>query len=261
MAIFTRRDVLRYTAGRMLVAVSLAAVLTWTLASLYFGTDPQLNVTVGSVVSSAITIAIVISALVTAGLSYRSGLLMRQLSHARVELARLAATDSLTGLLNRRGFDEAAGIAHSQARKSDSNIAALVCDIDRFKSINDRFGHDVGDLVLQRIGGLLGDFASGRRLVAARHGGEEFVVFMTGASRQMAAQYAEDLRKTCEGMELIVGDDKVRVTVSIGFATAPASNDFSGLMRAADTALYAAKHRGRNRIAEAFDNRPSPMAA
>jgi len=261
MAIDTHRDVLRHTAGRTAVAVSLAVVLTWAMTYFYFGTDPDLKVTVGFVERAAIFIAIVISAILTCGLSYRSAMVMKQLSQARVELARVAATDNLTGLFNRRGFDEAAGHAQDEARTTGANIAVLMCDIDRFKTINDRFGHEVGDDVLQALGQVLGDFGKQHRLIVARHGGEEFAVFMTGVTRQQAAKYAEDLRQRCSAKEVTAGDSNVRITVSVGYAMASASTTHSALMRAADVALYAAKHRGRNQVAEAYDGRATHFAA
>ena len=129
------------------------------MAVMQFGTDPNATVRAGFVTNSVIMIGIVVSALLTAGLSYRSALVMRELALARAELLRISCTDQLTGLLNRRGFDEAAISALTKAHEANLTTTVLMCDIDRFKTINDRFGHEFGDKVLIAIGDVLRSFA------------------------------------------------------------------------------------------------------
>ncbi|MGY4597104.1 diguanylate cyclase (GGDEF)-like protein [Bradyrhizobium sp. GM22.5] len=126
-----------------------------------------------------------------------------------------------------------------------------MCDIDRFKAINDQFGHDFGDKVLIAVAQVLCSFAERRQMLVARHGGEEFAVVMTGVSRERAAQYAEDLRQACAA-EVVVGEGaSTNVTISIGLAQSHGEMDLGKVMRMADQALYAAKHRGRNRVVRA----------
>ena len=108
--IATRGDALRHTAGRIAVAVSLTVVMTAATMLLQLGTDLNASVGVGEVIFSTIGAAVAISALLAGGLSFRSALLMRDLTLARSELARISHTDQLTGLLNRRGFDAAAAL-------------------------------------------------------------------------------------------------------------------------------------------------------
>jgi predicted signal transduction protein with EAL and GGDEF domain len=141
----THGDVLRHTAGRVVVAVSLTVVLSCSMTVMQFGTDPNATVRAGFVTTSVIMIGIIVSALLTAGLSYRSALVMRDLALTRAELLRISCTDQLTGLLNRRGFDDAAISALTEAHKANLTATILMCDIDRFKTINDRFGHEFGD--------------------------------------------------------------------------------------------------------------------
>jgi diguanylate cyclase (GGDEF)-like protein len=249
--IITHSDALRHTAVRSAVSVGLTVVLTLALCLLQFGPDPEAFIRAGFVTKSSIMISMIISGLLTAGLSYRSALVMRELTRARAELQRISGTDQLTGLLNRRGFDQAAESALTKGRDAKLPTAVLMCDIDRFKAINDQFGHEFGDKVLIAISEVLGSFAERRQMLVARHGGEEFAVLMTGVSKERAAQYAEELRQACAAKEISSEETSACVTISIGLAECHSETDLAKVMRMADQALYAAKHRGRNRVVRA----------
>ena len=249
--IITHRDALRHTAGRSAVSVGLTVLLTLSLCLSQFGSDPDALVRAGFVTKSSIMISITISGLLTAGLSYRSALMMRDLAVTRAELQRISGTDQLTGLLNRRGFDQAAESALTKARDANLPATVLMCDIDRFKAINDQFGHEFGDKVLIAIAEVLRSFAERIPTVVARHGGEEFAILMTGVSKDRAAQCAEELRQACAAKEISNEESWARVTISIGVAECRSETDLAKVMRMADQALYAAKHRGRNRVVRA----------
>jgi diguanylate cyclase (GGDEF)-like protein len=249
--ITTHGDVLRHTARRVAVAVGLSVVITAVTTLLHHGTDMDASVSTGSVLLSSIIAAAAISTLIAGLLVYRSTLLMQQLTLARGELARIAHTDQLTGLLNRRGFDEAANVALRSARDASLQTVVFMCDIDRFKSINDRFGHEFGDKVLGAIADVLRLFAEKERLVVARHGGEEFAALITGITREQAAQFAEELRRACAAREVSSGDISARVTISIGFTVTYGEIELAKIMRIADQALYTAKNRGRDRVVRA----------
>jgi diguanylate cyclase (GGDEF)-like protein len=249
--IITHSDALRHTARRSAVSVGLTVILTLALCLLQFGPDPEAFVRVGFVTKSSIMISMIISGLLTAGLSYRSALVMRELTRTRAELQRISGTDQLTGLLNRRGFDQAAESALARARNANLPTTVLMCDIDRFKAINDQFGHEFGDKVLIAIAEVLRSFAKRRQMLVARHGGEEFAVLMTGLSKERAVQYAEELRQACAAEEISSEESSACVTISIGLAECHPETDLSKVMRMADQALYAAKHRGRNRVVRA----------
>jgi diguanylate cyclase (GGDEF)-like protein len=155
----------------------------------------------------------------------------------RARLHHLASHDPLTGVRNRRGFDDAVA-AHRE-------VALLVCDLDHFKQVNDRYGHELGDEVLARFGELLRELAR-ESDVPIRLGGEEFCVVLPGTDHDGGLRAAERLRlATMERLsELVPGG----VTVSVGVAaTASGVLDARGLMAAADRGLYAAKAAGRNR--------------
>jgi diguanylate cyclase (GGDEF)-like protein len=161
-------------------------------------------------------------------------------------LARLAdeaRTDPLTGLLNRRGFDEHALVELAHARRERHSVALASIDIDHFKHVNDEWGHDIGDRVLARLGTILA--AQSRDIdVVARVGGEEFVVLMPGCEASDAAAFTDRVRRS-----LAAADDSelptVRVSAGVTAATAPA--DIAPLLRRADSALYEAKRAGRDR--------------
>jgi diguanylate cyclase (GGDEF)-like protein len=122
-----------------------------------------------------------------------------------------------------------------------------MCDIDRFKSINDQFGHEFGDRVLAEIGGILRCFAEVNDLLIARHGGEEFAVLLVGVDAEQAVRHAETLRDLCS-TNVVLDNVSAQITVSIGLTAHLGETDLSSIMRCADQALYQAKERGRNRV-------------
>ncbi|HEY5288331.1 MAG TPA: diguanylate cyclase [Solirubrobacteraceae bacterium] len=167
----------------------------------------------------------------------------------RVELliSRLydaARTDALTSLTNRRGFRELLDLELERARRGETEMTVLVGDLDRFKEVNDRAGHQVGDDALQRVARLLEE---GKRQVdsAARVGGEEFALILPDSGADSAFVLAERLRSALAGE---FAEDSVAITISFGLATYPEHGETAAsLLRAADEALYAAKDSGRNR--------------
>jgi diguanylate cyclase (GGDEF)-like protein/putative nucleotidyltransferase with HDIG domain len=167
----------------------------------------------------------------------------------RVELliSRLydtARTDALTSLANRRGFRELLDLELERARRGETEMTVLVGDLDRFKEVNDRSGHQVGDVALQRVARLLNE---GKRQVdsAARVGGEEFALILPDSGADGAFVLAERLRSSLAGE---FAEDSVAITISFGLATYPEHGETAAsLLRAADEALYAAKDSGRNR--------------
>ncbi len=169
----------------------------------------------------------------------------------RGELHLLATTDALTKLANRRTIAEQAARLFEKARQTTQPLSVAVIDIDHFKRINDKYGHDAGDLVLTRVAGILNENVRGTQLVG-RQGGEEFVALFEDANALEAQAAAERLRAAVADATQPLGEPLETVTVSIGVATISASDaSFDELLRRADRALYAAKLAGRNRVAEA----------
>lgn len=249
--ITTRGDVLRHTAKRAGLAVGLTVIMTAAITVMDLGTDLNAPVSTGYVMFTSIVAAAAISSLLAGMLIYRSALLMQQLTSMRAELTRISETDQLTGLLNRRGFDAAAIAALKSAASARLPVAIFMCDIDHFKSINDRFGHQFGDRVLATAAGELRRFADRHGALVARHGGEEFAALMTGVSHEQAAKYAEDIRQACAAMEIATAEVSAQVTISIGFTVMQGEANLAEIMRIADQALYTAKRRGRDRVVRA----------
>ncbi len=179
-----------------------------------------------------------------------SGKIIRMaLEHEAIqhEMMRQARTDPLTGLLNRRAFREEV-LRHTGRTEQETLPATLVfVDLDHFKTVNDRFGHEVGDEVLRRTASLLRETFRPGDLIA-RLGGDEFALWLGGADHMTAAERAEALRVSVPAaLACIVGDSTPRITLSIGIATRQArtDEDIDGLIRRADEAMYEAKRHGR----------------
>lgn len=161
----------------------------------------------------------------------------------RRRLVEQAHTDALTGLLNRNGWSERADAAHARATSAGVPVALVVLDIDYFKRINDRLGHDGGDAVLQRLGAIMRARTGGDEGCAARIGGEEFAVLLEGDDALSARAFAERVRG-----EFGKEHDGVVATLSAGIAEHVAGESLREQMRRADQALYEAKREGRDRV-------------
>ncbi|WP_286924566.1 MULTISPECIES: sensor domain-containing diguanylate cyclase [Lysinibacillus] len=163
-------------------------------------------------------------------------------------LIELSETDKLTGLKNRRYFQEKLEEQLSNNEKSASPFSLFILDIDHFKKVNDTFGHQVGDEVLAQLAQLLKNQARSLDIVA-RYGGEEFVVILPETDQNEAKAIAEQLRQAVEQAKWQTG----RITVSVGIATAIKTDNETTILQRADKALYASKENGRNRVTHSID--------
>ncbi len=182
----------------------------------------------------------------------------RELEQVNRELSDLAATDGLTGLKNRRAFQERLGAECETARRHGTPLSLLLLDVDHFKQYNDAYGHPAGDAVLKQVADLLRQTTRDCDY-AARYGGEEFVVILPQTSQANAIKAAERCRVFVEAAAW----DCHAVTASFGVATLSLDNpDGESLVAAADRALYAAKYNGRNQVISAgrlcLQDPPSP---
>jgi diguanylate cyclase (GGDEF)-like protein len=159
-------------------------------------------------------------------------------------LSRLALTDQVTGLANRRGGEEALAREVARARRTGTPLSLVLFDVDRFKAINDRCGHAVGDVVLRSIAEILSQSQRGSDL-AMRWGGEEFLVLLPDVGLSGARIFAERARENVQN--LAVGDAG-RITVSAGVSELTGDEDSSATLARADQNLYRAKAAGRNRV-------------
>lgn len=161
----------------------------------------------------------------------------------RAELERLATSDSLTGLRNRRAFDEILARELQRSRFAGTAIGLMLVDIDRFKEVNDTYGHGQGDAVIRQTGEAL---RNGIRPgdVLARYGGEEFAILLPDASADLLMAIAERLRADIEAMKI----GRIQVTASFGVAASSPSDRPLEFFHRCDRALYRAKDEGRNRV-------------
>ncbi len=172
-----------------------------------------------------------------------------------------AMTDPLTGLYNRRYFETHFEIVSDRLAASGKPISLMIFDIDRFKDVNDRYGHAAGDKVLKGVASLLCDRLRGFD-TAARLGGEEFVVLLPEAEVGEAMGAGMRIARAVAGTGWPIdgADQTISVTVSAGVAAAPAGScDYHDLLARADEALYDAKHAGRNRVCAAANPAPAPV--
>ncbi|PYQ01627.1 MAG: diguanylate cyclase, partial [Acidobacteria bacterium] len=161
----------------------------------------------------------------------------------------LAMRDGLTGLYNRRAFDDELRRAFGREDRQHGRLALVLLDIDHFKKLNDTFGHPAGDAVLRHTARVVEQHLR-RGDQAARFGGEEFAIILPGTSEAGTVRLAERVRDAVEKAQLVFDGARLSVTVSLGAAVWPADGkDEESLIAAADRALYAAKQAGRNRAA------------
>lgn len=184
-------------------------------------------------------------------------LVMRDVSerHAlQLRLEREATTDSLTGLSNRRAFDEALEREWARAVRADTELSLILLDVDHFKPFNDRYGHPAGDACLRRVAMAVQSVVQRPGDLAARYGGEELAVILPRTPAAGAAKVAEALRLAVQGLGVGHADSACGVlTISLGVATAAGPVGLTiampaGLLIGADGALYRAKNNGRNRV-------------
>lgn len=178
---------------------------------------------------------------------------MNDLRQANLKLDNMARKDALTGLSNRHHFDETFNQAWRKHLKNQQPVSIVMADIDHFKSINDTYGHLFGDQCLMKVAEVLKAQVTQAGSLAARFGGEEFIIMLSDADIHTAERVAERIRKGIEKISLTYEGEPVTFTTSLGIATAIPSDDVKKhvLKERADQALYFAKEAGRNCVASA----------
>lgn len=175
---------------------------------------------------------------------------INELRQALEDSRRDALTDALTGIANRKCFDQALHSALAEAEKNGTALSLIIADLDHFKKFNDTHGHQLGDQVLRLVGKTLSATVRGRD-TAARYGGEEFTIILPETTSGGAAAVAENLRRSIGSRQLMPkGSDRSlgNITMSFGVTSYHPGEDASDLIARADRALYTAKKLGRNRV-------------
>ena len=177
----------------------------------------------------------------------------RELVATNDRLTVIASIDMLSGLANRRGFQSRLDLEWMKAQQYDCDLSLLMIDVDHFKLYNDTYGHPEGDACLTRLGETLSGIAADTIGFAGRYGGEEFCLLLPNVDAERAREIGEQVRAAVQALDMPHRTSSHRlVTVSVGVAcTRPNDTQRPGdLIEAADAALYAAKHRGRNTVVE-----------
>ncbi|REL30790.1 sensor domain-containing diguanylate cyclase [Thalassotalea euphylliae] len=187
--------------------------------------------------------------------------MQKELSEANEELAMLAITDSLTGLYNRRHFDNQLSLEWQRCLRDNKSLAIILFDVDHFKQYNDHYGHLMGDMCLKNIGSLLNvsDITKRPSDIIARYGGEEFIVMLSNTDRDYCIQAANAICQKIRDLAIpheYTGKSSQVVTVSVGFIICNNLESLrpNQLVSRADIALYSAKDAGRNQVVEYHDD-------
>ena len=173
------------------------------------------------------------------------------MGQANAQLSQLASTDALTGLPNRRQFDATLQKEWFRALRDGLPLGLLMIDIDRFKPLNDRFGHPIGDAVLARVARVIRDCVRRAADMAARYGGEEFAVVLPGTAMAGALELAEVIRRAVHAADyadIVAGGHTMSVSIGVAATVPLAGAGHAALVHGADAALYQAKRNGRNRV-------------
>jgi len=163
-------------------------------------------------------------------------------------LEQFAYVDALTGLFNRRHFDQSLAAAIAHALRHAEPLCLIMADIDRFKRVNDLHGHLAGDVVLKTLGGAMAELVR-RDDILVRFGGEEFAMILPATTIDEAVLCAERMRQAVDTLSVPIGEQApIHVTLSLGVASFLWDETTDSLIAAADAALYRAKQLGRNRV-------------
>ena len=175
----------------------------------------------------------------------------KDLQQLNLELERLSMFDQLTGLANRRNFDNTLERQFALAKRNKSPLSVIICDVDFFKIYNDSYGHQQGDHCLAQVGKILAKQAKRPNDLACRYGGEEFTVILPDTPAQGARLVAESIRQAIFEQQMPHSGSKVASFVSLSLGVATYNGQFrqpEEITKAADAALYVAKEQGRNRV-------------
>ncbi len=239
--LYSRRETRQLSWMLSGILISLATANGVRLGAVWFGGAPQDYMQSGPVLAAVILLNTCLQCGLMLAYVWMTAALLRH------DLEVRASTDPLTGLLNRRALDAAADQAVSAVNEGKGVFAAVVLDLDKYKELNDRFGHVAGDHALQAVSGCLKRELRTTDLVA-RSGGDEFVLLLPRTAAKEAALIAERLRNSLQALDLALSDPLAEITGSFGVAEAVPGESWEDLLERCDGALYAAKRSGGNAV-------------
>jgi diguanylate cyclase (GGDEF)-like protein len=191
---------------QVVVAVFASALLTSVAIALFETVHASKTLTATELWRTGLSVSAIPPTLICLLMAFRMRQSLEQLRVTHHELVNLACFDGVTGLLNRQGFEAAAAEAFAEARRLGEPISALMCDIDGFRGLNDRYGHEAGDIAVKNVAQMIQESVGHRTAVVGRHGEDELVILVRGVELDEAAGIAEGLREVCEARALIQQD-------------------------------------------------------
>ncbi|QLE07986.1 GGDEF domain-containing protein [Pseudoalteromonas shioyasakiensis] len=231
---------------------SLVMIATFALLYVFFA-DVQYSFAYPELLPHVNVINIIIAGL---PMVYGMGLIREITISQRIELTEMAARDPLTKLYNRRFAKKLITSAHKKSIEQDSNICIVMADIDKFKNINDNYGHDKGDTILINVAKLISQFINDED-IAVRWGGEEFLLLLTNTDAKQAYAKIETLRIKIAELEAHPDFPDINVTMSFGLIEWQPLASIEKMLQHADEALYRSKHAGRNQTTVAKGECPA----
>ncbi|MFT6052602.1 MAG: diguanylate cyclase (GGDEF)-like protein [Halioglobus sp.] len=248
--IAVRRTYVERNAGDAMVVAAALIIVIGTLIALYgplLGNEPLLARAIISGVQSTGYVIVAMGFLIGVVLEYQR------------HLVQLATDDPLTLLLNTRGLEDALQVTLAAAARSNLSTSAIMVDIDQFQKVNDNFGYDTGDHVIQATADTLSRMARNSDVIA-RTGGKEFLLILPDTPLHSARVLAERIRQTVSDKPLVVDQHRIQLTVSLGLASAEGQITLDELHQSARRAMYLAKRGGRNRVAS-VEHKPVQIVA
>jgi diguanylate cyclase (GGDEF)-like protein len=248
-------DVVRSITIDIVAAIFASAFLTSVTLALFLSVA-RTTLTPAELWRNGLSVSVFPPILISLLFAFRMRQSLERLKMTHEELIALAWIDALTGLLNRQGFDAAAADAFAEARRLGQPISALICDIDAFRGLNDKYGHRAGDIALRNLAQMLEESIGHRTSVVGRQGRDEFVILLPGVQAEEAVMIAEGLREVCEARALVEQDPAAKFTISVGAGTeATGASELGAVLGRADATLYRAKRAGGNQVVSA----PTPF--
>jgi diguanylate cyclase (GGDEF)-like protein len=240
---------IRSTTAEIVAAIFVSVFLTSLAIVLCLGV-PCVTLTAAELWQIIFLISVAPTVLIGCIIAIRLRQTLIRIERKHEELVSSARIDGLTGLLNRPGFDAVAADTFAETLRSGQPVSALMCDIDAFRGLNDRYGHEAGDLALINLAELLEESMGSRSGILGRHGGDEFAILLPGVGLEEATIIAGCLCEACEARALVHQHPAGKFTISVGVGTqALGASELGGLLRQTDAALYRAKRAGGNRVA------------